>query len=575
MARTDKPSKVENAKQASHQLRGTVSEVLASDATSFEHDDVQVLKFHGIYQQQNRDDKAAGEKQTTFMIRTRLPGGRLTAQQYLQLDDLAGRVTYNNSLRVTTRQAFQLHGIIKSQLKQTMAEMNKALVTTIAACGDVARNVMASPAPFAHPVNQRVQELAETISDELAPATGAYYEIWLDGEKAQRHENEVEEPFYGEVYLPRKFKVGITLPDDNSIDVYTQDCGLIAIPDGDTIKAVNVLAGGGLGMTHRKADTFARLGSQVGSVAVEHAAEAVKVVAGIFRDHGNRSDRRHARLKYLIEEWGIERFREEFIKRADFPVGDWIDVGPMELNDYLGAQEQGDGRYFYGIWIENGRIIDREDLRLKTALRTVAQRLDKPFILTPNQSITVADLTSDDVQTLEAILSEHGVTPADKLSGVRRYAMACVALPTCGLALAESERYLPDLIEQLESELSQYGLEDEPFTVRMTGCPNGCARPYTADLAFVGRKPGVYDIFMGGRLAGDRVAELFAESVADEQLIPTLRPVFQRWARDRQPAESLGDFYNRRFAREKVRTLVTGSKEYQGRVTLEGMSIDN
>ncbi len=572
MARSNKPSKVETAKQNSNHLRGTIAEVLASDAEKFEHDDVQVLKFHGIYQQENRD-LPKEDKVTSFMIRTRLPGGRLTPDQYVQMDNLATKFTYNDSLRVTTRQAFQFHGVAKGDLKPLIAAMNESLVSTIAACGDVERNVMASPAPRTTPVHQRVQELADQISRELAPASGAYYEIWLDGEKAERKENEVEEPFYGDVYLPRKFKVGITLPEDNSIDVFTQDCGLIAVPEGDTIKAVNVLVGGGLGMTHRKADTFARLGSQLVSVPAEHAADAVKVVASIFRDHGNRSDRRHARLKYLVEEWGVEKFRAEFIERADFPVSDPIDVGEMELHDYLGKHEQGDGKFFYGVWIENGRIIDRENRRLKTALRTIVDRLQCPSILTPNQSVIFADLTDEDVTTIEALLAEHGVLTTDQLTGVRRYSMACPSLPTCGLGLAESERYLPDLMDELEAELAKLGLQDEAFTVRMTGCPNGCARPYTADLAFVGRKPGVYDIYLGGRLGGDRVAELYAELVNEKDIIATLRPVFNKWASDRQGDESLGDFYNRVFAKEKVRTLVTGSKEYQGRVTLEGQAI--
>ncbi len=577
MARKDKPSKVETAKQNSHYLRGTVAEVLASDAASFDHDDVQVLKFHGIYQQDDRDRRKGKHKDYSFMIRLRLPGGRMTAEQYRRLDDVATTYTHNHSLRATTRQSFQFHGVLKENLKQTMADINRALVSTIAACGDVERNVMASPAPLAAPTHRTVQEMASQISDELAPASGAYYEIWLNGEKAERREKTPhgEEPFYGETYLPRKFKVGITLPDDNSIDVYTQDVGLIAVPDGDAIGAVNVLVGGGLGMTHRKEDTFARLGTRLGSVPTEHAADAVKVIASIFRDHGNRSDRRHARLKYLIEAWGMDKFRDEFIDRAEFPLHDWIDVGPMELNDYLGSHEQGDGRYFHGVWVENGRIIDRGDRRTKTALRTIADQLDKPFILTPNQSVLIADLSGDEAETVQTILADHGVSTERELSGVRRYSMACPALPTCGLALAESERFMPDLIDRLEDELSRHGLEDERLTVRMTGCPNGCARPYTADLAFVGRKPGVYDVFLGGRLAGDRLAELYAESVDEGELVPTLRPVFDRWAKDRGPEESLGDFYNRVFARQADRTLVTGSKDYQGRVTVEGQPVDH
>ena len=573
MPRSDKPSKVENAKAGSNFLRGTIAEVLASDAPAFEHDDIQAMKFHGIYQQDDRDTPK-GEKHYSFMIRAKLPGGRLTAEQYVKMDDVANRFTPTGSLRLTTRQSFQLHGVIKGELKQTIAAMNDALVSTVAACGDIERNVMASPLPLTDPGHVAVQELAERVATELAPATGAFYEIWLDGEKALRHENEVEEPFYGPTYLPRKFKTGIALPGDNSVDVYTQDCGLIAIVQDGKITAVNVTVGGGLGMTHRKADTFARLGSHLGSVAPEHAAAAVKTAASIFRDHGNRSDRRHARLKYLVEDWGIEKFRAEFVERADFPLNDWVETGPIGFDDYLGAHEQGDGRFFYGVWVENGRVADKDGRNVKTALRAIAEQVKPRVILTPNQSILFADLSEDDVRQVESILSANGFAGPAELSGVRRYSMACPALPTCGLALAESERYLPELVDRLEDTLAKRGLDGEPMTVRMTGCPNGCARPYTADLAFVGRKPGVYDVYLGGRLQGDRLAELYAEMVDDADIVATLDPVFDRWAAERDGDESLGDFYNRAIARQQERRILTGSKDYQGRVTIEGAPVD-
>ncbi len=560
-----KESKVETAKRQSNQLRGTIEQTLVSDAVCFDHDDIQALKFHGVYQQDDRDRRAGRDKHYMFMIRTKTPGGRMTAEQYLAMDDLARRYTWNNSLRITTRQAFQFHGIIKKELRQTIKEMNDALVSTLAACGDVERNVMASPAPIDSPAHRLNRHLADEIAAKLAPATGAYHEIWSDGEKQVRHEQPTdnEEPFYGEVYLPRKFKTGVALPEDNSVDVFTQDCGLVPIIRDGQIARVNVLVGGGLGMTHRKADTFARLGSPLGSVAPEDAADAVKIVVSIFRDHGNRADRRHARLKYLIEEWGMEKFKAEFVDRAEFALSEWIDPGPMQLRDYLGRNEQGDGKFFYGVWVENGRVIDTPQARPKTAFRRIAAELKPTVILTPGQSILFADMTADQIEQLQAILKEHNVRALDTIKGVRRYSMACPALPTCGLALAESERSFPSVVDEIERALADLGLEDEPITLRMTGCPNGCARPYTADIAFVGRKPEVYDVYVGGRLAGDRLAVLYAEQVKQSEIVAKLSPLFKSWAADRLPDETLGDFFDRLYTDGRPRTILTGSKEDQ------------
>ncbi len=572
-------SKVEAAKKASNHLRGTIAQVLASEDPAFEHDDIQALKFHGVYQQDDRDDRGSdsGGKRYIFMVRTKLPGGRLSAAQYLALDALADAVTWNKSLRITTRQGFQFHGIIKGDLKQTITRVNQALVSTLAACGDVERNVMASPAPIADDAHRAVQQFADQIAAEMAPATRAYFELWVDGEKIdgwqQPHPEAAtgrdEEPFYGDVYLPRKFKTGITLPPDNSIEVYSQDCGLIAIVRDGKVVGANVLVGGGFGLTHRKADTFARLASPLGYVDAADVAKAVKVVAAIFRDEGNRADRRHARLKYLIEEWGMDRFRAEFSKRAaaydgkggPFALKPWADLPPLEHNDYLGRHDQGDGRSFYGVWIPNGRIIDTDGWRAKTALRTIVEHTDCRVILTPDQSLLLADLDDKQVAYVEKTLREHGVKLVQELTGVRRYSMACPALPTCGLALAESERYLPQVIDELEVVFEKLGLSDEPLTVRSTGCPNGCARPYTADIAFVGRKPEVYDIYVGGRLAGDRMAELYAENVEAARLVPTLQPLIEAWARGRRGDESFGDFYHRVFTDGRPRHMVTGSKD--------------
>jgi len=579
-AKKDKPSKVELAKQNSQHLRGTIVETLQSDAVTFEHDDQQALKFHGIYCQDDRDKRQGRDKEHIFMIRTKCPGGRMTAEQYLKQDDLARQYTHNDSLRITTRQGFQYHGVVKGNLKTTIRDLNDALVSTLAGCGDVERNVMISPAPIKDPAHQDATRLGDHLARTLAPRTGAYFEIWLNGEKVKRHEEPVddpeitdniasddpEEPLYGPTYMPRKFKTGIATPDDNSIDVHSQDVGLIPVRRNGTIDAVNILIGGGMGMTHRKADTYARLASQLGSVDPRRASAAVKVILSIQRDFGDRADRRHARLKYTLDDMGLDAFKEEFHRRADFTLHEWVEVGELKLNDYLGPWDQHDGKRFYGVWVQNGRIRDFEGgPQYKTAFRKIVQRFQPTVILTPNQSVLFADLDPEAIEPLEAILAEHDVKRFNELSGIRRYSMACPALPTCGLALSESERYLPDLLDEMEPIFAAYGVEDEPITIRMTGCPNGCARPYTADLAFVGRKPGSYDIYVGGRLSGDRAVTLFAEEIDDSDLTETVKPLIRLWAEQRQPEESLGDFYNRVFEDNAHRVHVTGGKDNPAR----------
>lgn len=562
----DKPSKVEQAKARSQHLRGSIDQVLGSDAGSFEHDDVQVMKFHGIYQQDDRDARALARvtgmgKQYSFMLRVRIPGGILTPDQYLAMDKLADEVTYNSSLRVTTRQAFQLHGVLKGELKASMQHINQTLLSTLCGCGDVERNIMATPAPKADPAHQAIRQLAGDLADALAPRTNAYYELWLDGEKVDSSRE--DEDIYGQTYLPRKFKTGIALPDDNAADVFTQDVGLVAIVDdhGD-LKGANVLVGGGLGMTHKKPETYARLGTRLGYVDRDNIIPTVRTIATIFRDFGDRTDRKHARLKYIIEEQGIDAFREEFVARADFELHDWVDVGEVVHQDWLGRHEQGDGRFFYGVFVPNGRIIDGETIRMKTAFRTIVQTLDCQAILTPNQNVIFADLAEEAVDKVQKILGAFNVPLLDDLTAVRRSSMACVALPTCGLALTEAERVFPDVVEALEQEFAALGIDDAPLTVRMTGCPNGCARPYNADIGLVGHKPGHYDVFLGGRLNGDRMAEFYALNVPQEQIPAKLRPILERYAAERMPEESLGDFYNRTFADGAARHMATGDREH-------------
>jgi sulfite reductase beta subunit-like hemoprotein len=555
-----KESKVEVAKRQGHHLRGTIAETLASDATHFGGDDVTLLKFHGTYQQDDRDKRRAREedeeKAWEFMVRIALPAGRLSAAQYLALDELAGSHA-NGTLRVTTRQGFQFHGVLKGDLKGAIAGVHHALATTLAACGDVRRNVMGCPIPLSDPAHQAVRRAAERIAEELAPRSRAYHEIWLDGERVAGT-GEDEEPFYGDRYLPRKFKAGVALSSDNCIDVYSQDAALLAVVEGDRIRGFNLLVGGGLGMTHGKGDTVARLADPLGFVAEENGAAAIRVVAAIFRDHGNRSDRRHARLKYLIRAWGLDRFREEFRARAGFPLLDPVPLPTPEFHDHLGSHRTADGSWFHGVFIENGRIADTERRPLRTALRQAIERYRPDLALTGQQNILFTGLTASAARTLEAELRDQGVTPAAELTAARRYSMACPALPTCGLAVAESERFLPAVLDQFEHELNGLGLRDVPITIRMTGCPNGCARPYTADLAFVGRSLGLYQIYVGGSLAGDRVADLYQGEVKADRLLDALRPLLHRWARERTPEEGLGDFYQRIVGRTEPRREVTG-----------------
>jgi sulfite reductase (ferredoxin) len=558
---TGKPeSKVEVAKRHGRHLRGTITETLASERTHFGHDDVALLKFHGTYQQDDRDARRAleaadREKAYNFMVRVAIPAGAVTGEQYLALDRLADEHG-NGTLRVTTRQGFQFHGVLKGELKATIAGINHALLTTISACGDVQRNVMGCSAPLGDADHIAIRRVAEALAHELRPATRAYHEIWLDGEK--QASSEPEEPFYGDRYLPRKFKAAVGLSTDNCVDIWAQDVGLLAIVRDGRIHGFNLLVGGGLGMTHNKGDTSARLAEPLGFVPSEHAVEAVRLVAAIFRDHGNRSDRRHARLKYLLAEWGTPRFREELERRATFMLGPPVPLPRLPFHDHLGRHRQSDGRWFYGVFIQSGRIADTAGHALRTALHEIVTRLRPGVHLTAQQNLLLTDLDADGIDAVEQVLRAHGVRLPTQLSAARRYSMACPALPTCGLAVAESERAIPGLLDQFEAELEGLGLRDAPLTIRMTGCPNGCARPYTADLAFVGRSLDLYHVYVGGGLAGDRLVDLYRADVPTGELLATVRPLLQRWAAERVDGEGLGDFYQRLMGLRAVRTVVTG-----------------
>jgi sulfite reductase beta subunit-like hemoprotein len=557
-------SAVEGLKRRSGYLRGTVAETLAADAGHFETDDVQVLKFHGVYQRNARgrrsaDEQRSAEPEYVFTVRVAIPGGRLTAEQYLALDDLAGRCG-NGTLRITTRQCLQYYEVRNAQLKELIAGVNRCGMTTLSGGGDVERNVTAPAAPLADPAYALVRALAVRMARELRPATGAYAEIWLGGDKMDAAQG--AEPLYGPQYLPRKLKTGITVAGDDSVDVYTQDCGLIAIVKDGHVAGFNLLVGGGLGMTHSRGDTRATLAQPLGSIEPQYALDAVRTVAAILRDHGNRQDRKHARLKYLVAEWGLEHFREEFRRRAAFELRPPVTLPPAAHRDLLGRHAQGDGRWFYGVFVPNGRMADGDGMHLRTALRELIRRYQPGICLTPDQNLLFADLEEASLDAIERTLRGHGVTPVAELAPVRRYSIACAALPGCPGAVTEAERVLPEVLAQFERELQAFGLGDEPISLRMAGCPNGCARPYTADIGLVGRKAGKrYNIYVGGGLAGQRLADLYAEDVPIEELAAAVRPLLEAFARGCRPGEGFSDFYQRLMGRTAPRTVLTGVEE--------------
>jgi sulfite reductase (ferredoxin) len=557
-----KPSRLEGTKHDSGYLAGTLAEELAGDGPDFSGDAAQVLKFHGIYQQDDRDVRRERAKQGlgrdyVCMVRTSLPGGVLTPGQYLALDGLADRVA-DGTLRVTTRQGIQYHFTRKGDLPGLIRALNQNLVTTLAACGDVVRNVMACPAPLAdRPAvpGGDLQRYARELSQAVKPRTDSYWQLWVDGERAvtaappPEPDGEVE-PLYGPTYLPRKFKIGFAFPGDNCIDVYSHDIGIVPrIGEDGRVEAFTLLVGGGLGMTHNKPATFPRLADPLATIAPDELIEVVTTIITVQRDHGDRSDRKHARMKYLVDEWGVERFRGEVERRLgrglappDLELLDWEDT-----DDHLGWHPEVDGRWFLGVRVEHGRIKDDEDagVHLRSALRGVVERFAGEVRLTPRQDVLLCGIADEDRGAVDAALQSHGVPPVEQLAPVARHALACPALPTCGLALTEAERVMPDLVGRLAGELEAAGLAGDAVHVRMTGCPNGCARPYSTEIGVVGRGNGFYNLYLGGRADGSRLNELFAERVALDDVVPALLPVVHRYRDERRGDEDFGDFCHR------------------------------
>jgi len=536
----------EHIKDASNFLRGTLAEGLTDEISgAIVEDDQQLVKFHGMYLQDDRDLRGERarkklEKAFSFMLRVRISGGVLTTAQWRALDWVA-RVYGNGTMRATTRQTIQLHGVIKSNLKSTLKAIDEQLMNTIAACGDVNRNVMANPNPYQSKAHAAALELARAISDHLEPKTGAYREIWLDGEKITGGEAE-DEPIYGKTYLPRKFKTVVAVPPSNDVDIFAHDLGFIAILDADNnTTGWNVTVGGGMGMTHGEPDTYPRTADVMGFCEPGDAIAIAEAVVTVQRDWGDRTSRKHARLKYTIEDRGLDAFRAEVEKRAGVTLGAPKPFTFDSTGDRYGWTDGDDGKSHLTLYIPNGRIEDRADgAAMLTGLREIAGIHAGDMRLTANQNVIVANVSQETRAAIDSLVARYRLV--QPISGLRRNSMACVALPTCGLALAESERYLPDLITALDKRLSAYGLSDDDIVIRMTGCPNGCARPYLAEIGLVGKGPGRYNLYLGAAFDASRMSKLYAEDLQHDGIIAALDPLFKAYAADREHGERFGEF---------------------------------
>ncbi|WP_424358911.1 assimilatory sulfite reductase (NADPH) hemoprotein subunit [Mammaliicoccus sciuri] len=554
---SDKLDEMEHIKNRSNYLRGTIKEGLADEITgAIAEDDTKLLKFHGSYMQDDRDIRDERRKQKlepaySFMIRVRVPGGTATADQWIAMDDISTEYA-NNTIKLTTRQAFQFHGILKRNLKSSMQSIHHAVMDSLAACGDVNRNVMCNPNPYQSGVHKEVDTLATKISDHLSPQTGAYHEIWLDDEKIVDTKEEVE-PMYGKTYLPRKFKIGIAVPPSNDIDVYSQDIGLIAVIEDDQLVGFNVTVGGGMGMTHGDTKTYPQVGRLLGYFPKEEAVDVCEKILTIQRDYGNRENRKNARFKYTVDRLGADFIREELNKRLGWEVEE---AKPFEFEhngDRYGWTE-GSGKWHFTLFIQNGRVKDTSDYKLKTALREIAEIHTGDFRLTPNQNLIIANVAKSKKQQIQKIIDQYGITDGEHYTGLRRNSMACVAFPTCGLAMAESERYLPTLINKIEGLLDEAGLNEEEITIRMTGCPNGCARPALAEIAFIGKAPGKYNMYLGGGFTGNRLNKLFKENIGEDEILESLKPILIQYGKEKNDGEHFGDFVIRKGIIKEVQS---------------------
>jgi sulfite reductase (NADPH) hemoprotein beta-component len=552
-------SELERIKFESNYLRGTLVESLADPITgAIAYADTQLSKFHGMYQQFDRDLEKERKRQKlepaySFLIRVRVPGGVVSPRQWLQMDQISEEYA-NCTLKLTTRQAFQLHGVIKTNLKKTIQAINAELMDTIAACGDVNRNVMCHPNPAESELHAEVAETARRISEHLLPSTTAYHEIWLDQKLIADSKKDVE-PIYGDRYLPRKFKITVAIPPYNDSDIFSQDLGFIAIVENNRIIGYNVAVGGGMGSTFGIPEAYPRLAEVIGFCLPEQVMDVAEKVVLVQRDYGNRQNRKRARLKYTIDDRGIEWFKEELHKYLGYELQEEKPYSFTRNGDRFGWKKGSDSKWSLTLFVEGGRVVDKNGLNMKSALREVARQIDGKFILTGNQNLIIAQVTESEKKKVMEILKKNGVLPGE-ISGLRQNSIACVALNTCGLAFAEAERYLPSLVTKIETILSEYDLFSEEIVIRMTGCPNGCGRPYLAEIGFVGKSEGHYNLYLGGNFNGTRLNTLYRETITEDEILAELTPIIADFARNKAKGERFGDFVIRK---QYVKATLKGS----------------
>jgi sulfite reductase (NADPH) hemoprotein beta-component len=543
-------TEVEHIKENSRLLRGTINESLIDHITgAMRADDTHLIKFHGTYQQADRDVESERKKQKleplySFMIRVRVPGGIATPSQFLRIIELADHYA-NGTIKLTTRQAFQLHGVFKKNLKKTIREINDTLLDTIAACGDVNRNVMCNPLSEVSAVHEQVYADTLNVSSHLTPHTRAYHEIWLDKQLVSDTQEE-EEPIYGKAYLPRKFKIAFAIPPDNDTDIYANDLAFIAIEENSRLAGYNVLVGGGMGMTFGNEATYPRLASMIGYIPREKVIEVAEEIVKIQRDNGNRTDRKTARLKYTIDRLGLDWFVNVLQKKLSWELEPARPFHFASNADRLGWIKTEKGHWHYALFIEGGRISDSESIPLKKALVEIAGIHKGDIRLTGNQNLIIANISSSEKQNVSDILRKYGIANSTKHSGLRLKSLACVAMNTCPLAFAEAERYLPSLITKIEKFLKRYELMNESISIRMTGCPNGCARPYISEIGLVGKSIGHYNLYLGGNANGSRINVLYKETLNEDQILATLDPILEAFSKERSPGEHFGDFVFRK-----------------------------
>ncbi|MEO2074072.1 MAG: assimilatory sulfite reductase (NADPH) hemoprotein subunit [Bacillus sp. (in: firmicutes)] len=542
------PSDVEDIKERSNYLRGTLKEVMLDRLSAgIPEDDNRLMKHHGSYLQDDRDLRNERQKQKLepayqFMLRVRLPGGVAAPHQWLVMDELADKYG-NGTLKLTTRETFQMHGILKWNMKKTIQEIHSSLLDTIAACGDVNRNVMCASNPYQSEIHAEVYEWSKKLSDDLLPRTRAYHEVWLDEEKvAGTPDVEEVEPMYGPLYLPRKFKIGIAVPPSNDIDVFSQDLGFIAIVEDGKLIGFNVAIGGGMGMSHGDTATYPQLAKVIGFCKPEQLYEVAEKTITIQRDYGNRSVRKNARFKYTVDRLGLETVKTELENRLGWSLEEAKPYHFDHNGDRYGWVKGIQGKWNLTLFIEGGRVADFADYKLKTALREIAKIHTGDFHLTPNQNVIIANVSSQKKKQINALIEQYGLTDGSRYSALRRNSMACVALPTCGLAMAEAERYLPKLIDKIEAIVDENGLRNEEITIRMTGCPNGCARHALGEIGFIGKAPGKYNMYLGAAHDGSRLSKMYRENIGEEEILKELHVVLSRYAKERNEGEHFGDF---------------------------------